>query len=74
MLRCRYCGTGSAVDTDFNVVTVETGGRAPTPAPRLTTTSSSCGLCGSQSIDELTERCADYLDRRRAEIAAGKGR
>src|ERR1041384_1956038 len=25
-------------------------------------------------IDELTERCADYLDRRRAEIAAGKGR
>jgi alpha/beta superfamily hydrolase len=25
-------------------------------------------------IDELTERCAEYLDRRRADIAAGKGR
>jgi len=25
-------------------------------------------------IDELTERCADYLDRRRIEIAEGKGR
>ena len=24
----RYCGTGSAVETEFNVVTVETGGRA----------------------------------------------
>jgi alpha/beta superfamily hydrolase len=25
-------------------------------------------------VDELTERCAEYLDRRRADIAAGKGR
>ncbi|MEP7241220.1 MAG: alpha/beta hydrolase, partial [Devosia sp.] len=25
-------------------------------------------------IDELTERCAEYLDRRRLDIAAGKGR
>ena len=58
VLRCRYCGAGSPVDTDFNVVTVETGGRAPTPEPRLTTTSSSCGLCGSASIDELTARLA----------------
>lgn len=58
VLRCRYCGAGSPVDTDFNVVSVETGGRAPTPEPRLTTTSSSCGLCGSASIDELTARLA----------------
>jgi FdhD protein len=55
---CRYCGTGSAVETEFNVVSVETGGRAPVPTPRLTTTTSSCGLCGSQSIDELTARLA----------------
>lgn len=55
---CRYCATGSAVDTEFNVVSVETGGRAPVPAPRLTTTTSSCGLCGSQSIAELTDRLA----------------
>lgn len=52
----RYCGTGSAVDTEFNVVTVETGGRAPTPTPRLGTTSSSCGWCGSDQIDELCSR------------------
>ncbi len=52
----RYCATGSAVDTNFNVVTVETGGRAPVPVPRLTTTSSSCGLCGSASLDELAGR------------------
>jgi FdhD protein len=53
---CRYCGTGSAVDTEFNVVTVETGGRAPTPSPRLTTTTSSCGICGSDAIETLTAR------------------
>src|SRR5690606_2330282 len=43
---CRYCATGSAVETGFNVVSVETGGRAPVPTPRLGTTTSSCGLCG----------------------------
>lgn len=53
---CRYCGTGSAVDTEFNVVSVETGGAAPAPTPRLGNTSSSCGLCGSTSIDELCDR------------------
>ena len=52
----RYCGTGSAVDTEFNVVTVETGGRAPVPTPRLGNTSSSCGWCGSDQIDELVGR------------------
>jgi FdhD protein len=52
----RYCGTGAAAETDFNVVTVETGGRAPVPTPRLGSTSSSCGLCGSEAIAELTER------------------
>ena len=54
---CRYCGEcGSAVDTEFNVVTVETGGRAPVPTPRVATTTSSCGLCGSASIDSLRQR------------------
>jgi len=52
----RYCASGSATDSNFNVVTVETGGRAPVPTPRLGTTSSSCGLCGSESIDELVAR------------------
>ena len=53
---CRYCGTGSAVETEFNVVSVDTGGRAPEPTPRLGTVSSSCGVCGSTQIDELTAR------------------
>ena len=53
---CRYCSTGSAVDTGFNVVSVDTGGQAPTPTPRLGTVSSSCGLCGSTSLDELADR------------------
>jgi FdhD protein len=54
--QCRYCGTGSAVDSEFNVVTVETGGVAPTPTPRLTTTTSACGMCGTTALDDLRER------------------
>ena len=54
----RYCATGSAVDTEFNVVTVDTGGRAPVPTPRLSTASSSCGWCGSEQLDELSQRLA----------------
>ena len=52
----RYCADGSALESEFNVVTVETGGRAPTPTPRLGSTSSSCGICGADAIDGLTDR------------------
>lgn len=52
----RYCADGSAVDSEFNVVTVETGGRAPAPTPRLGNVSSSCGLCGSDQLDDLCAR------------------
>jgi FdhD protein len=52
----RYCADGPAIDSEFNVVTVETGGVAPVPAPRLGTTSSSCGLCGRDQLDDLTRR------------------
>jgi FdhD protein len=52
----RYCADGSAAASHFNVVTVETGGQAPPPAVRLGTTSSSCGWCGSDQIDELLTR------------------
>ena len=38
------------------MVTVETGHRAPVPTARLTTTTSSCGLCGSASLDDLRHR------------------
>jgi FdhD protein len=54
--QCRYCGTGSAVDSEFNVVSVDTGGLAPPPRPRLTITTSACGICGTTAIDELRER------------------
>ena len=43
----RYCATGSAVDTEFNVVTVDTVGRTVPLQPRLNTTTSSCGICGA---------------------------
>jgi FdhD protein len=52
----RYCATGSALDTGFNVVSVSTGGRAPVPTPRLGVTSSSCGLCGTEEIDIVLAR------------------
>ncbi|MET1037559.1 MAG: formate dehydrogenase accessory sulfurtransferase FdhD, partial [Aeromicrobium sp.] len=45
-------------DSAFNVVTVETGGRAPTPTPRLGNTSSSCGICGSEQLTDLATRLA----------------
>jgi FdhD protein len=51
----RYCATGSALESGFNVVSVGTGGRAPVPTPRLTTTTSSCGLCGSASLTDLAD-------------------
>jgi FdhD protein len=52
----RYCATGPAMETEFNVVTVSTDGLAPVPTARLQSTTSSCGLCGSASIDGLRAR------------------
>ncbi len=52
----KYCANGSAAATAFNVVTVSTGGKAPRPVPRLTTTTSSCGFCGTDEIDELATK------------------
>lgn len=56
ILGIRYCAAGAPVDSDFNVVSVSTGGVAPEPTPRLGSTSSSCGICGADAIDELTAR------------------
>ncbi len=55
----RYCATGSALDTNFNVVTVDT--ERPTavaPVARLGLTTAACGICGAQSIEALCERLA----------------
>lgn len=52
----KYCANGSAVATGWNVVSVDTGGRAPEPVPRLNTTTSSCGFCGTDEIDELATK------------------
>ena len=54
----RYCATGGALETAYNVVTVGTGGLAPVPASRLTVTTSSCGLCGAEALDALAARLA----------------
>ena len=58
ILEIRYCATGSAVDTEFNVVTISTGGVAPEPTPRLGTATSSCGICGTATLELLTQRLA----------------
>jgi FdhD protein len=55
ILGVRYCADGAASDSEFNVVTVETGGRAPVPSARLGNTTSSCGLCGNEAIDQLCD-------------------
>jgi FdhD protein len=54
----RYCARGPASETAFNAVTVSTAGRAPAPSARLQPTTSSCGVCGTASIDALLERLA----------------
>jgi FdhD protein len=55
--RIRYCGTGSASDTKFNVVTVETERpSAEPPAERLGITTAACGVCGADAIDALCDR------------------
>ena len=56
ILGIRYCGTGRPTESEFNVVSVDTGGKAPEPTPRLGSTTSSCGICGAEAIGELTER------------------
>lgn len=56
----RYCATGPASETFFNVVTVATDGTAPVPTPRLHTATSSCGLCGSASVEHLLERLRPF--------------
>lgn len=59
VLGVRYCGEGPAAEFEYNVVTVETGGQAPVPTPRVGNVSSSCGLCGTSTLIDMATR----LDR-----------
>ena len=54
--RCRYCATGTASETGYNRVSVDTGGLAPEPTPRLGLTTSACGVCGSTQLTDLQLR------------------
>ncbi len=38
------------------MVSVDTGGLAPPPRPRLTATTSACGMCGTTAVDDVRER------------------
>lgn len=75
--RVRYCATGSAVDTGFNVVTVvpaasddpPQGAPAREVRPRLGVISSSCGICGAEQIDELVARLEPLPDTSELTIA-----
>ena len=52
----RYCADGSALASHFNIVTVDTDGHGPPPTARLGNVSSSCGWCGNEQLDALTDR------------------
>ena len=52
----KYCELPSGAEQQYNVVTVRTA-RPVDVAPRLTTTTASCGVCGTTQVAELAERC-----------------
>jgi len=64
----RYCADGAASESQFNVVTVETGGKAPVPTPRLGTTTSSCGLSGNDAIEALCDRLETLPETKRIDL------
>jgi FdhD protein len=65
---CRSCAVGPPDDRRWNVVHVETGGRAPVPEARLTVTTSACGLCGAASLDALARRLDPLRSPRRFDL------
>lgn len=56
ILRVAHCGSGGEATRAGNAVVVDTGCLAPVPTPRLGTTTSSCGWCGTDQLDVLAGR------------------
>lgn len=52
----KYCELPEGVEQQFNVVTMKTT-RPVHVTPRRTTTTASCGICGTAQLDELQARC-----------------
>jgi len=65
----RYCATGPAVESEFNIVTVEATGDIPEIKPRLGTMTSACGICGSQSIANLCDKLSPIKEGLRFPLA-----
>ena len=49
----RRLALGTAANAAADVVSIETDGTARVPSPRLTTTTSSCGWCGTDGVDDV---------------------
>ena len=54
--RAATAPTVPASESGYNLVSVDTGGVAPLPQPRLGLTTSACGLCGSATLTDLRLR------------------
>jgi FdhD protein len=52
----KYCVLPDGAEQQFNVVTVKLA-RPVDLRPRLTTTTASCGICGTTQLDDLQARC-----------------
>ncbi|MCY3926197.1 MAG: formate dehydrogenase accessory sulfurtransferase FdhD [bacterium] len=67
--RIRYCGEGPPAESEFNVVSVETDGEGPPPVPRLGIASSSCGICGAETVERLAATLQPLPEGGRFELA-----
>lgn len=52
----KYCELPDEVEQQYNVVTVKLA-RPVQVRPRLTTTTASCGVCGTAQVEDLERRC-----------------